>query len=149
MGNDTRGLPSQTIQELAARLATLTDLRLPAQLRRQEQGPSPQERLRYLTQLLLHDPGVFLERHGSSLTSSERLHFHSLRGDYEVDFYLKMLEEQEDQHKRETVARNRRLAYMNRCAGGTGGAAAAAAAALAVALAGQRRGCHRLLHAAC
>ncbi|EFN51988.1 hypothetical protein CHLNCDRAFT_139497 [Chlorella variabilis] len=114
MGNDTRGLPSQTIQELAARLATLTDLRLPAQLRRQEQGPSPQERLRYLTQLLLHDPGVFLERHGSSLTSSERLHFHSLRGDYEVDFYLKMLEEQEDQHKRETVARNRRLAYMNR-----------------------------------
>jgi hypothetical protein len=118
MGNDTRSLPSQTIQELATRLASLTNLRLPAQLRRQPEGPSNQDRHRYLSQLLLHDPGVFLERHGSSLTPAELSNFHSLRGDYEVDFYLKVLEDEQAQHtkKRDTVARNRRLAYMNRCA---------------------------------
>lgn len=38
------------------------------------------------------------------------------RGDYEVRFYLRFLEEQQDAGKQATVARNRRVAYMNRCA---------------------------------
>lgn len=36
------------------------------------------------------------------------------RGDYEVQFYLRLLEEQQDAGKQAAVARNRRLAYMNR-----------------------------------
>ncbi len=36
------------------------------------------------------------------------------RGDYEVDFYCKVLEDRTDQLKRSQVAKNRRLAYMAR-----------------------------------
>lgn len=105
-------LPQAVIDALSARLAALPDLRLPAQLR---QGDASDERKRdYLTRLLQHDPGVFLERHGSDLTADERRAFECLRGDYEVRFYLRFLEEQQDAGKQATVARNRRVAYMNR-----------------------------------
>jgi hypothetical protein len=79
MGNDTRGLPSDTVEQLAARLAAQSDLRLPAQLRQQASGPTAADKTRYLTQLITHDPGVFLERHGSELTDAELAHFQSLR----------------------------------------------------------------------
>ncbi|KAI3430590.1 hypothetical protein D9Q98_005183 [Chlorella vulgaris] len=114
MGNDTRGLPSDTVEQLAARLAAQSDLRLPAQLRQQASAPTAADKTRYLTQLITHDPGVFLERHGSELTDAELAHFQSLRGDYEVDFYCKVLEDRTDQLKRSQVAKNRRLAYMAR-----------------------------------
>mgnify|MGYP001810713758 CR=1 FL=1 len=133
--------------------------------------------------------GVFLERHGDSLTSSERTQFQPLRGDYEVsglwggrgvqravaggvgcvllppcpallppccavrlprsrtvsplvetyvkcipapysngvpfpsqvDFYLRQLEEADDEERRGQVAKNRRLAHMQRWVGARGG----------------------------
>ncbi|KAI7841196.1 hypothetical protein COHA_005162 [Chlorella ohadii] len=105
-------LPQTVIDALSARLAALPDLRLPAQLR--QGGASGERRRDYLTRLLQHDPGVFLERHGSELTADERRQFDCLRGDYEVQFYLRLLDEQEDAGKQAAVARNRRLAYMNR-----------------------------------
>lgn len=111
MGNDTHSLPQAAIDAISVRLAALPDLRLPAQLR---SGASEQRKKEYLQALLLHDPGVFLERHGSSLSASERKLFHPLRGDYEVDFYLRLLEDGRDEKKRSQVSRNRRLAAMNR-----------------------------------
>ena len=74
--------------------------------------------------------GVFLERHGSALLVSERQQFEALRDDYEINFYLKLLEDRElaaaaatadaeavtaAGKRRSHVVRNRRLAYMNRC----------------------------------
>ncbi|PSC75048.1 coiled-coil domain-containing 97 isoform A [Micractinium conductrix] len=112
MGNDTHSLPQGAIEAISARLAVLPDLRLPAQLR--NSGAGEQRRADYLHTLLLHDPGVFLERHGDSLTSSERTQFQPLRGDYEVDFYLRQLEEADDEERRGQVAKNRRLAHMQR-----------------------------------
>lgn len=80
MGNDTRGLPQDAVDQLTARLAALADLRLPAQLRRQQpEGPPQGELRRHLAQLLRQDPGVFLERHGASLTEQELEHFQCLR----------------------------------------------------------------------
>lgn len=111
MGNDTHSLPQAAIDAISARLAALPDLRLPAQL---QSGASEQRKKEYLQALLLHDPGVFLERHGSSLSTFERDQFQPLRGDYEVDFYLRLLADGEDEKKRSQVSRNRRLAAMNR-----------------------------------
>lgn len=55
MGNETGMLPQAVVDALAARLAALPDLRLPAQLR---QGDAGEGRKRdYLARLLQHDPG--------------------------------------------------------------------------------------------
>eukprot|EP00887_Chlorella_sp_A99_P000172 scaffold13.g172.t1 len=100
---------------IAARLARLEGLHLPAHLRGEEgaAGPPPPQavggsgagaggagvpeakRHEYLQALLLRDPGVFLERHGELLTPEERGAFDCLRASFEVNFYLKLLEDQE------------------------------------------------------
>ena len=49
------------------------------------------------------------------------------RGDYEVDFYLKLLEYQQDAGKQGALAKNRRLAAMHRCAAGGWGCGRAGA----------------------
>ena len=55
MGNDTRTLSEAIIEGLSSRLAQLSDLPLPAQLR---QGPTSEESKQgYLSALLRHDPG--------------------------------------------------------------------------------------------
>jgi hypothetical protein len=80
MGNDSRILPSSTVELLVARLAGLPELRLPAQLCRQDQSdPSLEQRRSYLSSLLAHEPGVFLERHGEQLTQGELQQLDGLR----------------------------------------------------------------------
>ena len=88
----TKTLTAAQIQDIANSLSGVPGLRVPARLSQQQ--ASQQERQQYLTALLQHDPGVFLERHRSQLiTPEQRSYFEPLReDDYEVDFYLKMLE---------------------------------------------------------
>jgi hypothetical protein len=42
--------------------------------------------------------GVFLERYGDLLSRSERAYFEPLRSDYEVDFYLRLLDSRDEQN---------------------------------------------------
>ena len=62
------------------------------------------------------DPGVFLERYASKLTEAERALFEPLRGNYEVDFYLKLAEDDAKRaaSKVSATAKNRRHAQLNR-----------------------------------
>lgn len=70
------------------------NLKLPA---RMSKAPLElEDKRKYLVALLSHDPGVFLERHGKLLSANQRSFFEPLRKDsYEVDFYLKLLEDEE------------------------------------------------------
>jgi Coiled-coil domain containing protein (DUF2052) len=75
------------------RLAQQTSLRLPGQLSRNEGLITEEQRSIYLRNLLTHDPGVFLERHGDELFATELEYFHPLRSSsYEIYFYMKLLE---------------------------------------------------------
>ena len=108
-------LSSQAVEQISDRLAEDPALRLPGNLTKSGEQPSAEKRQEYLRALLLRDPGVFLERHGDQLDAKELAAFEPLRGgSYEVDFYMKLLEDKQDQHKQDTDRKNRRLAYMNR-----------------------------------
>ncbi|GAB4820159.1 hypothetical protein N2152v2_007205 [Parachlorella kessleri] len=110
-----RQLSSQAVDHISDRLAADPALRLPGNLTKSGEQPSAEKRQEYLKVLLLRDPGVFLERHGDQLGVEELAAFEPLRdGSYEVDFYMKLLEDKQDQHKQDTDRKNRRLAYMNR-----------------------------------
>ena len=81
-------------EELIIGLSNSEKLRLPARL--SQAAPTLEDRKQYLQALLSHDPGVFLERHGKTLNAKQRQYFEPLRkGSYEVDFYLKLLEDEE------------------------------------------------------
>lgn len=108
-----RSVGEQAVAGMVTRLAALPGIRLPAQLTRRGQ-PSLETIRGYMRSLLERDPGVFLERYGEILSEGELQQFHPLRDDYEVDFYLKALEDRRDAKRQQTVARNRRLAYMYR-----------------------------------
>ena len=102
---------------MVLRLTTDSSLRLPANLQHSTtENVSDQKRKEYLEVLLQRDPGVFLERYASKLTQAERAQFEPLRGDYEVDFYLKLAEDDAKRaaNKVSATAKNRRHAQLKR-----------------------------------
>lgn len=110
-------LAPDAVKDISQRLSADLSLRLPASLQRDLTEPvTPQKRKDYVTNLLERDPGVFLERYGSKLSHQERAQFEPLRDDYEVDFYLKLAEDEEVNSKSglSATAKNRRLAQLNR-----------------------------------
>jgi hypothetical protein len=87
------------------RLAQQTSLRIPGSLFRNNQPITQDKRSTYLHNLLTHDPGVFLERHGDDLLANELEYFSPLRRtSYEVDFYMKLLEDKDRSNVREKPA---------------------------------------------
>ena len=87
-------LSEQVISNITSRLSQIDTLRLPGLLLRGEQPASIDTRSKYLHNLLTHDPGVFLERHAELLQDDEITAFHAIRdSSYEIDFYLKLLED--------------------------------------------------------
>lgn len=110
-------LTPEAVKDISQRLSADLNLRLPASLQRDLADPvTPQKRKDYVTNLLERDPGVFLERYASKLSQQERAQFEPLRDDYEVDFYLKLAEDEEVAAKSglSITAKNRRLAQLNR-----------------------------------
>ena len=110
-------LTPEAVKDISQRLSADLNLRLPASLQRDLKDPvTPQKRKDYVTNLLERDPGVFLERYASKLSQQERAQFEPLRDDYEVDFYLKLAEDEEAAAKSglSITAKNRRLAQLNR-----------------------------------
>ena len=83
-------LAPETIKSITSDLAHADGLRLPTS--KSKQSPTLQDKEAYVQALLLHDPGVFLERHGSMISKEQLSAFVDLRKDsYEIDFYLKLL----------------------------------------------------------
>ena len=114
---DRPQLTPEAVKDISQRLSADLSLRLPASLQRDLKDPvTPQKRKDYVTNLLERDPGVFLERYASKLSQQERAQFEPLRDDYEVDFYLKLAEDEEVAVKSglSITAKNRRLAQLNR-----------------------------------
>lgn len=114
---DRPQLTPEAVKDISQRLSADLSLRLPASLQRDLKDPvTPQKRKNYVTSLLERDPGVFLERYASKLSQQERAQFEPLRDDYEVDFYLKLAEDEEVSVKSglSTRTKNRRLAQLNR-----------------------------------
>lgn len=110
-------LAPEAVKDISQRLSGDLSLRLPANLQRdQADSVTPKKRKEYVTNLLERDPGVFLERYASKLLEQERAQFEPLRDDYEVDFYLKLAEDQiaTAGSRLSATAKNRRLAQLNR-----------------------------------
>jgi hypothetical protein len=110
-------LAEDAIKDISQRLSGDLSLRLPASLQRSLDEPvTPQQRKEYVTTLLERDPGVFLERYANKLLEQERAQFEPLRDDYEVDFYLKLAEDEAASAAEgmSATAKNRRLAQLNR-----------------------------------
>ena len=109
-------LRADEVEAISNRLKE-TPLKLPRSLGDQPGAAAKQE---YLAKLLSRDTGVFLERHGEALNTTERALFEPLRtGSFEVDFYMRQLEQTDaTQHNSSSVdratVRNRRLAKLNR-----------------------------------
>lgn len=87
-------LSNSEIGDIVETVIHCDQLKLPARLSR---APlSSVDRRQYLLALLQHDAGVFLERHGRLIDSKQRAYFQPLAAEsYEVDFYLKLLEDEE------------------------------------------------------
>ena len=110
-------LTPEAVKDISQRLSADQGLRLPASLQRDLTEPvTPQKRKEYVTTLLEKDPGVFLERYASKLSQQEIAQFEPLRDDYEVDFYLKLAEDEELAARSglSATVKNRRLAQLNR-----------------------------------
>ncbi|KAF6260234.1 coiled-coil domain-containing protein-domain-containing protein [Scenedesmus sp. NREL 46B-D3] len=123
---------------LCTRLSTVPDLQLPSSLCRQQPELGPEAIQTFLQALLQRDPAVFLERYSSLFSSSDLDGFEPLRGNYEVNYWLHLAEQQrqhgagsqqEDQEQQQQqqraaanvsgrnkaaskTAANRRLAFM-------------------------------------
>ena len=70
---------------LAQRLSRDPELVLPGSMTRPDAPPvSDTGKEQYVSSLLQHDPGVFLERLGDKLNATELASFEPLRSDYEV-----------------------------------------------------------------
>ena len=112
-------LAPDAIKDISQRLSGDLSLRLPTSLQHNLDEPiTPQRRKEYVTTLLERDPGVFLERYANKLLEQERAQFEPLRDDYEVDFYLKLAEDEAAAASASAgmsaTAKNRRLAQLNR-----------------------------------
>ena len=115
--SERANLAPDAIKNISQRLSGDLSLRLPASLQRNLDEPvTPQQRKQYVITLLERDPGVFLERYANKLLEQERAQFEPLRDDYEVDFYLKLAEDEAASAAAGTsaTAKNRRLAQLNR-----------------------------------
>lgn len=91
-------LQTKQIAQLAHDLSSAEGLRVPAKMA--QDGFSEKDKINYLSALLQHDPGVFLERHGALLNKQQRIYFEPLREDYEVNFYMMLLEDKEKAQQR-------------------------------------------------
>ncbi len=78
-------MDAQAVSALAQRLSRDPELVLPGSMTRPDAPPvSDDGKVQYVSGLLEHDPGVFLERLGDKLDAAELASFESLRSDYEV-----------------------------------------------------------------
>ena len=101
-------LEKKDIDLISNTLSQSQSLKLPARL--STEPISSTNRRQYLHALLSHDPGVFLERHGQLLSAAQRKCFEPLRNEaYEVDFFLKLLEDEDKAHSNEAQAS---IAYL-------------------------------------
>lgn len=105
------------IQEAAAVVARLSqsELKLPSSVVASTKDDTEQGRYNkrnsYLNNLLQKDPAIFLERHGSLLSETERQElFRPCSHDYEVQHHLQRLSPSAAAAR----VKNRRLAHMNR-----------------------------------
>jgi len=97
--------PPDQINLIIGRLAQQTSLRIPASLSRNDEPITQETRFAYLRNLLTHDPGVFLERYGDDLLEIELEYFIPLRRtSYEIDFYMKLLEDKNTSNVRGKAA---------------------------------------------
>jgi hypothetical protein len=103
-------LSEVAVSDIAARLALLP-IWLPASM---GEDPCTANKEQYLRSLLKRDAGIFLERYGTQLDASERECFQDLRSHFEIDFYMKQLENAAAQRSTVVTVRNRRLAHMSR-----------------------------------
>jgi hypothetical protein len=132
-GAPQRKISASAADGIARRLADLGDvLQLPGRLTREGHAPSEEQnvkqRVEYVRNLALHDPGVLLERHGALLSAADRALFEPLRHEqYEVDFYLRFLEPDPATSSASPApspspsarTKNRRLAHLRRLASAT------------------------------
>ena len=78
-------MDAQAVSALAQRLSRDPELVLPGSMTRPDAPPiSDGGKVQYVSGLLQHDPGVFLERLGDKLDAAELASFEPLRSDYEV-----------------------------------------------------------------
>ena len=78
-------MDAQAVSALAQRLSRDPELVLPGSMTRPDAPPvSDDGKVQYVSSLLEHDPGVFLERLGDKLDAAELASFEPLRTDYEV-----------------------------------------------------------------
>ena len=78
-------MDAQAIIRISQRLSRDPELILPGSMTHPEAPPiSDDGKRQYLSGLLEHDPGVFLERVGDKLDAAELACFESLRSDYEA-----------------------------------------------------------------
>eukprot|EP01018_Ginkgo_biloba_P024276 Gb_15132 [translate_table: standard] len=112
-------LEVDVVESISDRLSKLPDLHLPYAMRCRVEPVSKSEIKAVLVDLLLRDAAVFLERYGSQLKSEELEEFEVLKHDYEISWHLKHLKSVltptiEERRLQAVVAKNRRLAYMDR-----------------------------------
>lgn len=112
-------LEESVVNRISERLSTLTDLHLPHSMRSRQDPVAPVEIQALLHDLLSRDAALFLERYGSKLNVEELQEFEVLKDDYEVTWHLKHIKSflvptKEESRLQAVVAKNRRLAYMNR-----------------------------------
>ncbi|CAD7703667.1 unnamed protein product [Ostreobium quekettii] len=102
--------------KVSRRLSCDEQLRMPASMTRANENIDKAVREAHLANLLAHDPSIFLERYGRKLEAEELCRFEALRGDYEVDFYLKQLRPPENPQAStlKATVNNRRLAFLNK-----------------------------------
>ena len=78
-------MDAQAVTSISQRLSRDPELVLPGSMTRPDAPPvSDDTKRQYLSGLLEHDPGVFLERVGDKLDAAELACFEPLRSDYEV-----------------------------------------------------------------
>lgn len=112
-------LDESVVKRISERLSTLTDLHLPHSMRSRQDPVAPVEIQALLNDLLSRDAAIFLERYGSKLNVEELQEFEVLKDNYEVTWHLKHIKNslvptKEESRLQVVVAKNRRLAYMNR-----------------------------------
>ncbi len=84
-GSMPAAMDAQAVSALAQRISRDPQLVLPGSMTRPDAPPvSDDGKVQYVSGLLQHDPGVFLERLGDKLDAAELASFEPLRSDYEV-----------------------------------------------------------------
>ena len=106
-------LTSQQALDLIKKISSDASLRIPGY---RDQKATLEQRQEYLGNLIMREPGIFLQQYGATCQTAELECFQPLRAsNYEVDFYMTRLTQQTEKPKAiSTLVRNRRLAEMIR-----------------------------------